>query len=537
MPALLPRRTAWTTPAELHLVYSRLFLSGGDLVQQHDGLARIKVWIARGYCPHAVESTANLLELILADSGPSTSSSRSPSPGELRLSYSMAIIRFVNSLVDPLQTTYYARSIASLAAQLGLPLWFVELRHQATHEELPALGVLRNAARQALDWLYSSYWSPLLTSPTAPTLPALPLDTLRPSLAAYKALLKTSVRDASLAPRLKNDLLKVYKEIERWVAENAIGAREVGDVAARERALLGVVEVLVEEAGGLVPLGKKKRPSPRAPTLSPELVALWQPLLARLDETYATSPSLPSSGASATPSPISFTDLVLQRCVELLCAPLASSPMSGEADLPAEETAKNPAEEDKSYALTLMAWVAQLVVVERDEAAEDDDERAAQEEQVEGIVKQCLLAGTPNALALLDTLLRARASTLPDEADDPLATKVKPLVQLLRGADSGFTPTISAEQAADRVLEMEQRWREVDSRLSRPPASLSRTASPRFGSPAPATAPAHSPQPVANGGLPAWLVPVEGWTPCPIGTLPHGGVEALDLLPAEGMVQ
>lgn len=56
--------------------------------------------------------------------------------------------RFVNSLVDPLQTTYFARSIASLAQQIQLPLWFVELRHQATHENLPSLGVLRDAARQ-----------------------------------------------------------------------------------------------------------------------------------------------------------------------------------------------------------------------------------------------------------------------------------------------------------------------------------------------------------------------------------------------------
>lgn len=38
--------------------------------------------------------------------------------------------------------------MSALAAQLGLPLWFVELRHAATHEDLPALSVLREAARQ-----------------------------------------------------------------------------------------------------------------------------------------------------------------------------------------------------------------------------------------------------------------------------------------------------------------------------------------------------------------------------------------------------
>ena len=53
---------------------------------------------------------------------------------------------FVNALVDAHQTGMYAQSIAHIAARIGLPLWFVELRHAATHEELPSLSVLREAA-------------------------------------------------------------------------------------------------------------------------------------------------------------------------------------------------------------------------------------------------------------------------------------------------------------------------------------------------------------------------------------------------------
>jgi ribosomal biogenesis protein LAS1 len=67
----------------------------------------------------------------------------------LRQAYASAIIRLVNGLVDPLQFGAYARSIASIAAQLGLPLWLVELRHAATHEDLPSLEVLRQAANEA----------------------------------------------------------------------------------------------------------------------------------------------------------------------------------------------------------------------------------------------------------------------------------------------------------------------------------------------------------------------------------------------------
>lgn len=66
----------------------------------------------------------------------------------LRQSYSAAIIRLVNGLVDPLQHGTYARSIASIANQLGLPPWLVELRHAATHEDLPSIELLREAARE-----------------------------------------------------------------------------------------------------------------------------------------------------------------------------------------------------------------------------------------------------------------------------------------------------------------------------------------------------------------------------------------------------
>ena len=66
----------------------------------------------------------------------------------LRQTYALAIIRLINGLVDPLQQGVYARPISSIAAQIGLPSWLVELRHAATHEDLPSLRLLREAATQ-----------------------------------------------------------------------------------------------------------------------------------------------------------------------------------------------------------------------------------------------------------------------------------------------------------------------------------------------------------------------------------------------------
>jgi len=34
----------------------------------------------------------------------------------------------------------------------------VDIRHEATHNELPSLALLRLAAGHALDWLRASYW-------------------------------------------------------------------------------------------------------------------------------------------------------------------------------------------------------------------------------------------------------------------------------------------------------------------------------------------------------------------------------------------
>ncbi|KAJ3192801.1 rRNA-processing protein las1 [Irineochytrium annulatum] len=77
---------------------------------------------------------------------------------EIRLMYAMAFIRFVNGLVDPAQRGNYASSVQSIAESLGLPAWFVDLRHAGTHDHLPSLPLLRSGCNQALLWLYENYW-------------------------------------------------------------------------------------------------------------------------------------------------------------------------------------------------------------------------------------------------------------------------------------------------------------------------------------------------------------------------------------------
>jgi ribosomal biogenesis protein LAS1 len=39
-----------------------------------------------------------------------------------------------------------------IAEKLGLPGWIVELRHEATHNQLPSLQILKAAANFLINW-------------------------------------------------------------------------------------------------------------------------------------------------------------------------------------------------------------------------------------------------------------------------------------------------------------------------------------------------------------------------------------------------
>lgn len=61
-------------------------------------------------------------------------------------------------MADAQQRGKVAASVAALAGSAGLPPPLVDIRHSATHGELPTLQLLRMAADRALHWLVTSYW-------------------------------------------------------------------------------------------------------------------------------------------------------------------------------------------------------------------------------------------------------------------------------------------------------------------------------------------------------------------------------------------
>ncbi|KAG5998838.1 hypothetical protein E4U54_002108 [Claviceps lovelessii] len=77
-------------------------------------------------------------------------------------------LSFVTGLLDGHQDKQRKQSMYSIAKTIGLPATFVELRHQATHEQLPSLAKLRSAAKKALDWIWNYYWKHLPDELAAP---------------------------------------------------------------------------------------------------------------------------------------------------------------------------------------------------------------------------------------------------------------------------------------------------------------------------------------------------------------------------------
>jgi hypothetical protein len=150
---MIPRSVPWHSPAEWKQVYS--FLYSKDATLEKLGVNRVKCWSARGRLPHAIESTSLLVEIGLQDDPTRFST---VSPREIQHLLAIAIIRFVNGIVDSAQKGTVAASASNIAGQVGLPLWFVELRHSATHDKLPNLQTLRNARAQSLEWLDQYYW-------------------------------------------------------------------------------------------------------------------------------------------------------------------------------------------------------------------------------------------------------------------------------------------------------------------------------------------------------------------------------------------
>lgn len=205
--------------------------------------------------------TAAFIEIIIRDE----KAGQHMSHKELRLMYAMAIIRFVNGLVDREQKGKFAKSINSLARSMGLPSWFVDLRHASTHERLPSLTVLRAGAVQAVGWLHDNYWIQNIRNDVQTT----QNPEVKVKLNQYKECRKNYIKEKYSGK--KNDPNPYVACIQTLI--------EIID----EEVITEDIIPLLLGVGGLVPTGKKKRATAEEMVISKGLIELWTPLIQGLD--------------------------------------------------------------------------------------------------------------------------------------------------------------------------------------------------------------------------------------------------------------
>eukprot|EP00835_Amoeboradix_gromovi_P004346 NODE_333_length_10741_cov_0.423135.p2 type:complete len:361 gc:universal NODE_333_length_10741_cov_0.423135:9573-8491(-) len=114
--------------------------------QKNTGLAFeiIQSMQLRGKVPLSVELT--LLTLMSLDN---------PSASNL----SLAIVRFINNLLDSQQDKVHAIPLSSLCGELRIPSFWVDIRMQIAHQSMPSMILMTSVVEQMHIYLYNEFWA------------------------------------------------------------------------------------------------------------------------------------------------------------------------------------------------------------------------------------------------------------------------------------------------------------------------------------------------------------------------------------------
>lgn len=236
----------------------------GSKESQSRALALCRAYEVRGVLPASIHLTALLISAVHMDVPMNDMFA-------IRQTYAMALIRFVNEILDAAQLGRNAIPLHALAREMDLPNSFVELRHAATHEDLPSAPLLREMAHRAVHWLWIKYWA-LNDAPQEPS-------TLINN--------NSDVGDEAPQDRIK-ETLREWRRSRRPDPENPeLTYKEIQLVETLKRDLLidqtAFFEVLFHR-NILVPAGSGEVSKKGSPS-----VILWGPLFSKLGEDYLVS--------------------------------------------------------------------------------------------------------------------------------------------------------------------------------------------------------------------------------------------------------
>ncbi|ELU17594.1 hypothetical protein CAPTEDRAFT_226006 [Capitella teleta] len=175
MAAPTERVCGWIDRQEFQNVYECLY--SRDLEQQEHALHKIALWKCRVQqkLSTSIECTAQLVLATVEDKKRQTQTEHCGDP-VLRLNHAMALVRFINLITEKNQNKMFAKPVHHLAEELGVPEWIVDLRHEATHGNMPTLAIMRTATDFALNWLKEEYWESMFDAGDSGDADALAMD-------------------------------------------------------------------------------------------------------------------------------------------------------------------------------------------------------------------------------------------------------------------------------------------------------------------------------------------------------------------------
>eukprot|EP00126_Sphaerothecum_destruens_P002707 Sdes_comp16132_c0_seq1m5362 len=247
------KSVGWFHSKEWEKVYRLLFSESKD--EQREGIQRVELWSLRCKVPVAIEASSDFVRLLLLEGDEMLDRKN------VCLLYSMAFTRFINGVVDLCQKGAYAKSVASICESISIPLWFVDLRHEATHSALPSICVLQLGAQKALQWLQKNYWDSQL-------------ETLRLGVEeTVQVLRKYRKYQKHILERVSSG--QDYKPLKE--VRNTFLARLVR--IGSQNSLQDTILASLLEVGFLIPTKISYRPTLSEPFLSRRSLNLWGPLL------------------------------------------------------------------------------------------------------------------------------------------------------------------------------------------------------------------------------------------------------------------
>lgn len=206
----------WLSWDEWDFVRESLFSSSSDKVAS--ALRRISTWRSRGCLPVVIDVTASIIEIQQKDpyyrsrDNEYQAANVLDSDQLLAMLYCMAIMRLVNCVVEKTRRKTEA-SIAEAANAIGIPRKLIDVRHEGSHRDLPALQVVRDCSDKALDWLQAYYWEPQKNQ--------IPLQ--RDGTADIQREIKSKIQELAFClkmkqnPQLGPSVMKGKRSNKKWI--------------------------------------------------------------------------------------------------------------------------------------------------------------------------------------------------------------------------------------------------------------------------------------------------------------------------------